>query len=104
MSTSTKTKILPKFDMVFVKRHEVGAAQPGGLIHLPASAKADRGVVVAVGPGGYLPNGKLQPLSTKVGDEVVMPRGGLEVEIDGVKLVWCHEYEIPAVLVVEGVN
>lgn len=99
---STKTKILPKFDMVFVRRN-TDEAKPGSLIHVP-NAKADRGVVVAVGPGGYLPNGKVQPLSTKVGDEVVMPRGGLEVEIDGVKLVWCHEYEIPAVLVVEGVN
>lgn len=77
-------KIKPLGDKLFVQPIEESAKTKSGL-YLPESAKEKpkQAKVLAVGEGKYV-DGKLQPLTVKVGDVVLTKDwGGDEVKIDG---------------------
>jgi chaperonin GroES len=64
-------KMQPLNDRVLVKRVETEAMTPGGLfIPDAAKEKAQKGTVLAVGPGRTTPEGKTIPLAVKAGDTV----------------------------------
>ncbi len=65
-------KIRPLNDRVVVRRKEEEQTSAGGIM-LPGSAqeKPNEGEVVAVGEGRLLNDGKVRPLTVKVGDQVV---------------------------------
>jgi chaperonin GroES len=64
-------KIRPLYDRILVERVQEDEKTPGGLV-IPATAKekAQIGKVLAVGTGRLAPDGKLMPLTVKVGDKV----------------------------------
>lgn len=77
-------KVRPLGDKLFVQPIEESAKTKSGL-YLPESAKEKpkQAKVLAVGEGKYI-DGKLQPLTVKVGDIVLTKDwGGDEVKIDG---------------------
>lgn len=95
-----EAKIKPVGDRVFCHRTEDQESVEGGII-IPESAKekSQEAVVVAVGPGTMLQDGKIVPLNIVPGMKVVLPRfGGTELEIKGVKYTIVHEREIIAVI------
>lgn len=65
-------KIRPLNDRVVVRRKEEEEKTAGGIL-LPGSAKEkpNEGEVVAVGEGRLLNDGKISPLTVKVGDKVI---------------------------------
>ncbi|ASI47867.1 MAG: co-chaperone GroES [Anaplasma ovis] len=68
-------------------------------IQLPDSAKKKptRGKVMSVGPGASNSDGKVTPMSVKVGDVVYYRQwAGNEVELEGKKLIVMKESDIIA--------
>lgn len=68
----TKVKLEPMNDKVVVEREESSDVTAGGIV-LPDSAKesANRGTIVAVGPGKVLDDGSRGEMQVKVGDRVL---------------------------------
>ncbi len=98
-----KEKIMPLADRVLVKPLSFGDAEtrrPSGII-IPETVDKERpqeGTVVAVGKGKY-EDGKLTPVSVKVGDRVLFSKYGYdEVKVDGVEYLLLREEQILAVL------
>ncbi|MFV9838838.1 MAG: co-chaperone GroES [Aaplasma endosymbiont of Hyalomma asiaticum] len=72
---------------------------PSSPIQLPDSAKKKptKGKVVSVGPGTPNSDGKVVPMSVKVGDHVFYRQwAGNELEFDGKKLIVLKESDIIA--------
>jgi chaperonin GroES len=93
-------KVRPLADRVVVKRLESEQKTKSGII-IPDTAKEKpiEGIVVAVGNGKLLKNGKLRPLDVKEGDRVLIGKyAGTEVKLDDVEHVILSEDEILAVL------
>ncbi len=60
--------------------------------------KSEQGIVLAVGPGEYR-DGKLVPVSVKVGDKVAFSKYGYEdINVDGEELFLIKEDSILAIL------
>ena len=58
------------------------------------------GEIVAIGEGRQDENGKLIPMSVKVGDKVLYSKyGGTEIEYDGTKYLIMSEMDIQAIIV-----
>ena len=77
--------IKPLADKVVVEPLEEEDKSPGGII-LPDTAKKkpQEGIVVAVGPGKVLENGKRSEMSVRKGNTVIFAKyGGTEVTVDG---------------------
>jgi chaperonin GroES len=92
-------KIRPLADRIVVKRTKEEEKTKGGII-IPDTAKEKpiEGVVVAVGAGKLLKDGKLRPVDVKAGDRVLFGKySGTEVKLDGVEHVLLREDEILAV-------
>ena len=94
------SKLRPLHDRVIVKRLEEERVSAGGIV-IPDSAteKQTRGKVIAAGEGRILEDGKVRPMSLKVGE--VVPFGkyaGQEIKIDGEELVFLKEDDIVAVI------
>jgi len=90
----------PLNDRVIIKRVEEESMSAGGIV-LPDSAKEkpSQGSVVAVGNGALNSKGELQPMSVKVGDNVMFGKySGTEVEVDGDELLVMSESDIIAVV------
>lgn len=90
--------IKPLADRVVVKILAQEEVTTGGIV-LPDTAKEkpQEGEVVAVGPGKY-EDGKLVPMSVKVGEKVIFSKyGGTEIKIDGVEYLILRESDILAV-------
>lgn len=90
----------PLNDRVIIKRVEEEAVSAGGIV-LPDSAKEkpSRGEVLAAGNGVTNSKGELQPMSVKVGDNVLFGKySGTEVEVDGDELLVMREDDIIAVV------
>jgi chaperonin GroES len=86
----------PLHDRVLVKRIEVEAKSPGGII-IPDTAKEkpQEGEVIAVGPGGRDQSGKLTPIDVKVGNRVLFGKwSGTEIKLDGVEYLIMKETDI----------
>ncbi len=92
-------KIRPIHDRVIVKRLEEERKTASGII-IPdtAAEKPDTGEVVAVGKG-KVTEGKVLPLSVKVGDKVLFGKySGQTVKVHGEELLVMREEDIMGVL------
>ncbi|MFA4044509.1 MAG: hypothetical protein HZRFUVUK_001301 [Candidatus Fervidibacterota bacterium] len=93
-------KIKPLRDKVLIKIEEEEEKTAGG-IYLPDTAKEkpQRGVVVAVGDGKLTDEGKVIPISVKVGDRVIFSKyAGTEIKLNGEKHVILSADDIYAVI------
>jgi chaperonin GroES len=93
-------KVRPLADRLVVKRIEQEEKTKGGII-IPDTAKEKpaEGLVVAVGSGKILKNGKVRPLAVKQGDRVLFGKySGNEVKIDGVEHVILNEDDVLAIM------
>jgi chaperonin GroES len=94
-----KTNITPLFDNVLIRPLEAETKTTSGII-LPDSAKEkpQMGEVVSIGKG-KVDDGKLVPVSVKVGQKVMYKKwGGTEVKINGEELMLVEEKDILAIL------
>lgn len=98
--TATKTKVKPLGDNVLVKRIEAESATAGGIV-LPDSAKEKpkEGVVIALGDGRLLDDGKRGTFTLKAKDRVLFSSyAGSEVKIDGEDYLLIAENDVLAIL------
>ncbi len=89
-------KLQPLHDRVLVKRLEEKEVKRGGII-IPDTAKEkpQEGEVIAVGPGKVTDDGKLQPMSVKVGDKILFGKySGSEVKLGDEEYLIMHEGDI----------
>jgi chaperonin GroES len=99
-STSTKTKVKPLNDHILVRPAEAEAKTRGGII-LPDTAKEKpaEGVVVALGEGRQLDDGKRSPFQVKLNDRVIYSKyAGHEITIDGDEFKVIQESDIYAIV------
>jgi chaperonin GroES len=93
-------KIKPVRDRILVKRLEEEEKTAGGII-IPDSAKEkpQLGIVVEVGTGKVLENGKVLKPDVKKGDKVVFPRyAGTEIKLGGEPHLLMSEDEVMGVV------
>ena len=93
-------KVRPLLDRIVVKRTEEEQKTKGGII-IPDTAKEKplEGLVIAVGNGKVLNNGKLAALEVKAGDRILFGKySGTEVKLDGEEHVILREDDILGVL------
>jgi chaperonin GroES len=91
---------LPLKDRVLIKRKDSEETTPGGIV-LPGAAaeKPDQGVVLAVGKGKMLEDGKVVPLEVKVGDRVLFGKySGQAIKIDGDELLVMREEDLMGII------
>jgi chaperonin GroES len=72
MSANFK-RILPLLNRIVVRKVEPELKTQSGIILQKSSESLSYGVVLETGPGNYDSNGKILPLSVKVGDTVLLP-------------------------------
>lgn len=92
--------VTPLFDRVLIKRSDELTKTKSGL-YLPESAseKPMQGVVLAVGQGRVADDGKVTPLTVKVGDTVVFNKySGTEIKVDGEERLIMKEEDILGIL------
>lgn len=92
--------IRPLQDRVLIKRLEELTKTIGGII-IPDTAKEkpSEGIVEAVGTGMVTPEGKLIPMSVKVGDKVLFAKwSGTEVKVNGEERLIIKEPEILGII------
>jgi chaperonin GroES len=97
--SAAATKIAPLADRVVVKALEESESMRGGL-YIPDTAKEkpQQGEIIAVGPGKY-EDGKLVPMSVKVGDKVLYGKySGTDVTLDGGEYLILRESDILAIV------
>ena len=100
--SSSALKLQPLGDRVVVEREESEAKTAGGIL-LPDTAKNKpaRGVVVSVGDGRLLDDGRRQKLQVKAGDRVVFTSyAGENFKAGDQELILMREDDILAI--VEG--
>jgi chaperonin GroES len=93
-------KIRPLADRLVVKRLEQETKTKGGII-IPDTAKEKpvEGMVVAIGSGKVLKNGKVRPLDVKEGDRILFGKySGTEIKLDGVEHVLLNEDDVLAIV------
>ncbi len=93
-------KIRPLQDRIIMKRIPEEEKTKGGII-IPDTAKEKpvEGLVVAVGNGKVLEDGKVRPLDIKPGDRVLFIKyAGNEVKIDGEEHLTLREDDILGVI------
>ena len=102
---SKKIAIQPLHDRVVVEaigENERGKETKSG-IFIPETVdkeRSERGVVVAVGPGKTNDDGKVIPMSVKVGDKIIFTKYGPdEVKVDGKDYFVLSESNILAVII-----
>ncbi|MCX7909951.1 MAG: co-chaperone GroES [Ignavibacteria bacterium] len=92
--------LTPMHDRVIIKPSQPEEVTKGGII-IPDTAKEKpmQGEVIAVGPGKMTEDGKLIPLTVKVGDKVLYGKySGTEVEINGEQFLIMRESDILAII------
>ena len=93
-------KIRPLHDRVIVKRLEEERKTASGIV-IPdnAAEKPDQGQIVAVGNGKIQEDGKVRPMSLKVGERVLFGKySGQAVKVDGEELLVMREEDIMGVI------
>ena len=93
-------KIRPLSDRVIVKRLEEERKTASGIV-IPdaATEKPDQGEILAVGNGKIGDDGKLRPMSVKVGDKVLFGKySGQAFKMDGQELLTMREDDIIGVV------
>lgn len=99
-ATATKVKVKPLGDKVLLRRVEAEERTAGGIV-LPDTAKEKprEGVVIAVGDGKLLKDGKRSEFQVKVDDRVLFSSyAGTEIKLDGEEYLIISEDEILAVV------
>ena len=94
-------KLVPLGDRLVVEALEEEEVTASGIV-LPDTAKGkrQRGVVLAVGPGGLNERGERVALEVVGGDEVLYSKyGGTEVKVDGVEYLILRESDVLAKVV-----
>ena len=89
-------KFRPLRDRVLVKYSEEAERTAGGL-YIPETAKEkpQKGEVVEIGAGRVTDDGKLQPMSVKVGDIVLFDKySGSKVTMDDVEYLIIREEDV----------
>ena len=96
--------IRPLHDRVVVRPVEAETKTTGGIVILDSAAeKPGQGEVIAVGAGAVMDNGKIRPLTVKVGDRVLYGKySGSEVKVNGETLLVVKESEVLAVIEVSA--
>lgn len=93
--------IKPLGDRVIIKPIAEDITTKSGIV-LPETVekeKAEKGEVLAVGPGRVLDSGELAPMSVKVGDKVMFKKYSPdEIKIDGEDLLVISESDILAII------
>ena len=92
--------IKPLHDKVLIKRVDEETKTAGGII-IPDTAKEkpSEGIVEAVGNGFRTEDGKILPMSVKVGDRVLFAKwGGTEIKLGGETRLIIKESDILAVV------
>jgi chaperonin GroES len=92
--------ITPLQDRIIVKRAVEEEKSKGGIV-IPDTAKEKpiRGVVVAVGPGKRLESGEIQPLSVKLGDEILFGKyAGTEIKLENQEYIVMREDDVIAIM------
>ena len=78
---SSFKKIIPVLNRIVVRKIEPQTKTASGII-VQKPEKQNYGVVLEVGPGAFDQNGKVLPLTCKVGDTVLLPDyGGTSVKL-----------------------
>ena len=93
-------KVKPIGDRVLIQPSEEREKTKGGIL-LPDTAKEKphEGKIVAVGEGKKTDEGKVIPLTLKVGDKVLYGRySGTEVNVDEETYIMVKEEEVMAIL------
>jgi chaperonin GroES len=93
-------KLRPLGDRIVVKAAPKEEKTKGGLV-LPDTVKEKpvEGVVVAVGEGKVLENGKRQPMDVKVDDRVIYSKySGTEVKLDDEDFLVISERDVLAIV------
>jgi chaperonin GroES len=97
--SATGVKISPLADRVVIKSTEETEQMRGGL-YIPDTAKEkpQQGEIIAAGPGKY-EDGKLVPMTVKVGDKVLYGKySGTEITLDGDIVLILRESDVLAVV------
>ena len=97
---TSKSKISPLFDNVLVRPVQAEEVSRGGII-LPDTVKEkpQMGEVMAVGTGRTSPDGKVVPVTVKVGQRVMYKKwGGNEVKVEGEEWMLVEEKDILAII------
>jgi chaperonin GroES len=91
----------PLGDKVVIRPQKEEEKTKSGIV-LPATAEKDKpeqGEVIAVGPGKMTEDGKLVPMSVKVGDTVLFQKyGPTEIKLEGTEYLVVSEGDVLAVL------
>jgi chaperonin GroES len=90
----------PLYDRVLVLRKDAEEVSKGGIV-IPDSAKEKpaEGVIVAVGTGRVLEDGKVRPLEVKDGDRILFGKyAGSETTVEGKTYTILREDEILGIL------
>ncbi len=93
-------KFRPLHDRLLVKRQEAETRSKGGII-IPENAKEKpiEGIVIAVGNGKVLDDGKTRALEVKVGDKILFGKySGTEIKVEGDEHVILREEEVLGIL------
>lgn len=93
-------KLRPLGDRIVVKAAPHEEKTKGGLV-LPDTVKEKpiEGIVVAVGAGKIMDDGKRQPMDLKVDDRVIYSKySGTEVKLDGEEYLVLGERDVLAVV------
>lgn len=94
-------KLKPLDDRVVIEiKEELAEKNVGGII-IPDTAKEKPqiGEIIAVGPGKMNDEGKIIPLSLKVGDKILYSKyGGTEIDIEDKKYLIISSSDILAII------
>lgn len=90
----------PLGDRVILKQDEAEVTTASGLfLASDAKEKPQTGTIIAVGEGKMDKDGKLIPMSVKVGDKVIYGKfGGTEIALDGENVLILRADDIYAVV------
>jgi len=97
---TAQTAIKPLFDNVLVKPVEAETKTASGII-LPDTAKEKPqiGIVMAIGTGHITPDGKILPMTVKVGQKVMYKKwGGNEVKVGHEEWMMVEQKDILAIV------
>jgi chaperonin GroES len=92
--------IQPLYDRVLVRRLKTEDKTPGGLV-IPDTAqeKPHRGIVVEIGTGKILDDGRTSPIQVKAGDQVMFGKyTGEDIVLDDIDHVILRAEDLLAII------